>query len=29
MLDKYLAEKYEDEYEEWNENTKKFIPLIY
>ncbi|MBD3196740.1 MAG: DUF1295 domain-containing protein [Candidatus Lokiarchaeota archaeon] len=29
MLDKYLAKKYGDEYEEWNENTKKFIPLIY
>ena len=29
LLDKYLAEKYGDEFEEYSQKTKKLIPLIY
>ena len=29
MLDKYLEEKYKNEFIEWNKTTKKFIPFIY
>jgi protein-S-isoprenylcysteine O-methyltransferase Ste14 len=28
-LDKYLQEKYGEQYQRWNKNTKKFIPFIY
>jgi protein-S-isoprenylcysteine O-methyltransferase Ste14 len=29
MLDKYLAEKYGDEFEEYSKRTAKFIPWVY
>lgn len=29
MLDKYLAEKYGEEFEEYSRKTKKFVPFIY
>jgi hypothetical protein len=29
MLDKYLEEKYQNEFIAWQQKTKKFIPFIY
>jgi steroid 5-alpha reductase family enzyme len=29
LLDRYLAEKYGDEFKDYSQNTKKLIPLIY